>query len=83
MSEAVVVDVADGDDVAEVAGLVDVAGALAADADAGDVQPLVGLLDLQFLGPGHPAGHPEPDAGQGRVLEEVTAIGAKSHMDCP
>ena len=39
---SVLVDVAEGDDVAEVAGLVDVAGALAADADAGDVQLLVG-----------------------------------------
>ena len=60
--ERVAIDVADGDDVAELRGVVRIAAALAADAEAGDVQLFVGraLLAAQIDGP------PDEDAGSDR-----------------
>src|SRR5262249_50211439 len=76
--EPALVDVADGDDIADVAGVLGVALALAADADAGDVQ-LVLLLVLV----GESAGDPPAEAGDGGRLQELTAIGRCGHTDSP
>src|SRR5262249_302468 len=77
--EVVVVDVAHGDDVAELGDVVGVAVPLAADADAGAVELLLGRLAVGR--PGGAAGGPEADAGgQGRgFLQELTTVLLTTH----
>src|SRR5262249_48644909 len=72
LAERVAVHVAQGDDVAELAGVGDVAGALAADADPGEPEPVVAPGDpggRAGLGgeevPGRRGGGEEPAAGHG------------------
>ncbi len=62
--EALLVDVADGDEVGVLGGLLAVAVAFAADADAGEVDPLVGGFAGKFVGPGLAAGNPNAGAGE-------------------
>jgi hypothetical protein len=73
----ILIDVAEGDDVAVIAGLVAIAVPLAADADAGDVEFLVGRF---ALGPGETASHPKTEAGQGGIADEVAARSSWFHV---
>src|SRR5439155_19700249 len=73
--QRVLVHVADRDDVTEPGGVRRVAVALAAHADAGKANPLVG----RFGRPDAPA-YPEADPGQGRRLQKLSSAGL-SHTD--
>src|SRR5262249_9761899 len=73
LGERMVVDVAESDDGAEVAGLIDVAGALAADADAGELQLAVGLVGSAGGGE-RGAGEPVAWPGESRGLQKVAAV---------
>ncbi len=76
--ERVLVDVADGDDVAEAGGVARVAVALAAHADAGEVDPLVrrlALCESVFCGRGAEARG--ADAGDSGGADELAPTGSK------
>ena len=79
--EGLIVHVAKGDDLAVLGGAVHVAGAFAADADAGDVDFVVGGFAL--AAEGDAAGRPEAEAGDGGFLDELAAIGASTHGVSP
>ena len=71
-----IIDVAQSDDVAVVAGLLGVAVAFAAHADASDVDFFVGRF---AVGQGKPSGHPEADPGQGGLFQEIATAGFTFH----
>src|SRR5262249_41731687 len=76
----VVVHVADGDDISDLPGLFGVALALAADADAGEVDLLIGCLAGRHT---ETAGRPEADTGESGLLQEVTTIAPRTHERTP
>jgi hypothetical protein len=75
--EGLVVDVADGDHVARLAGVARVALALASHADAGEVDLFVGRLAFLRL---RAAGDPESRARHGGREQEVATIGGVAHI---
>src|SRR5262249_53158503 len=68
-------------DIADRAGLVGVAAAFAADADAGDVDLVV--VGGDDVGAGDSAGDPEADSGGGTLFQKVTTSGTLFHGTTP
>ena len=74
--QMMVVDIAQGDDVAVIAGLVGVTVPFASHSDAGDVDFFVGRFAVgQCKSPGHPEAHPR----QGSLFQEIATAGFGFH----
>src|SRR5262249_41834737 len=80
--QVLIVDVADGNEVADLGRLLRVTVALAADADGSDVEAFQRRLFL-FGRTTDAAGHPETQARRGALLEEITTIASSAHTYSP